>query len=107
MKQYIFFIFMSSILLFSPTFAGSPTDSRKTHRNSNIVGVVADDREASVEIREKLDEKGDVIKRSFNHPYYFTEAGLADLLSSVYYKGGENKKWCFGRMNYRISYLQL
>jgi len=106
MKQYIFLIFISSILLFSLTFAGSPTDSRKTHRNSNIVGVAADDREASVEIREKLDEKGDVIKRSFNHPYYFTEAGLADLLSSVYYKGGENITDKEEKMVFRKDELQ-
>ena len=106
MKQYIFLIFISSILLFSLTFAGSPTDSRKTHRNSNIVGVAADDREASVEIREKLDEKGDVIKRSFNHPYYFTEAGLADLLSSVYYKRGENITDKEEKMVFRKDELQ-
>ena len=106
MKQYIFLIFISSILLFSLTFAGSPTDSRKTHRNSNIIGVAADDREASVEIREKLDEKGDVIKRSFNHPYYFTEAGLADLLSSVYYKGGENITDKEEKMVFRKDELQ-
>ena len=106
MKQYIFLIFISSILLFSLTFAGSPTDSRKTHRNNNIVGVAADDGEASVEIREKLDEKGDVIKRSFNHPYYFTEAGLADLLSSVYYKGGENITDKEEKMVFRKDELQ-
>ncbi len=106
MKQYIFLIFISSILLFSLTFAGSPTDSRKTHRNSNMVGVAADDREASVEIREKLDEKGDVIKRSFNHPYYFTEAGLADFLSSVYYKGGENITDKEEKMVFRNDELQ-
>ena len=106
MKQYIFLIFIFSILLFSLTFAGSPTDSRKTHRNSNIVGVAADSREASVEIREKLDEKGDVIKRSFNHPYYFTEAGLADLLSSVYYKRGENITDKEEKMVFRKDELQ-
>ncbi len=106
MKQYIFLIFISSILLFSLTFAGSPTDSRKTHRNSNIIGVAADDREVSVEIREKLDEKGDVIKRSFNHPYYFTEAGLADLLASVYYKGGENITDKEEKMVFRKDELQ-
>jgi hypothetical protein len=89
MKQYIFLIFISSLLLFSLTFGYSSSHSKETHRKSNIVGVTVDDQDASVEIREKLDEEGNVIKRSFNHPYYFTEAGLADLLSSVYYKGGE------------------
>ena len=90
MKQYIFLIFISSLLLFSLTFGYSSSHSKETHSKSNIVGVTVDDQDASVEIREKLDEKGDVIKKSFNHPYYFTEAGLADLLSSVYYKRGEN-----------------
>ena len=90
MKLYIFLIFISSLLLSSLTFGGSPQNSRKTHKNSNIVGVTIDDRDASVEIREKHDKKGNVIKKSFNHPFHFTEAGLADLLSSVYYKVGEN-----------------
>ncbi|MGR3174650.1 MAG: hypothetical protein ACUZ8N_08645 [Candidatus Scalindua sp.] len=89
MKQYIPLIFISSLLLFSLTFDCSSSLSKETHRKSNIVGVTVDNQDASVEIREKLDEKGNVIKKSFNHPYYFTEAGLADLLSSVYYKGGE------------------
>ena len=90
MKLYIFLIFISSLLLSSLTFGGSPPNSRKTHKNSTIVGVTIDDRDASVEIREKHDKKGNVIKKSFNHPFHFTEAGLADLLSSVYYKVGEN-----------------
>ena len=89
MKQYIPLIFISSLLLFFLTFGCSPSHSKRTHRNSNIVGVTVDGQDASVEIREKLDEKGNVIKKSFNHPYYFTGAGLASLLSSVYYKGGE------------------
>ncbi len=87
MKQYIFLIFISSFLLFSLTFGCSSSHSKKTHRNSNIVGVTVNYQDASVEIREKLDEKGNVIKKSFNHPYHFIEAGLADILSSVYYKG--------------------
>jgi len=90
MKQYVFLIFISSFLLFSLTFGCSPSHSKRTHRNSNIAGVTVDDQDASVEIREKLDEQGNVIKKSFNHPYYFTEAGLADILSSVYYKESES-----------------
>ncbi|HDY69126.1 MAG: SHOCT domain-containing protein [Candidatus Scalindua sediminis] len=78
MKQYIFLIFISSLLLFSLTFGCSSSHPKKTH----------DHRDVSVELREKLDEKGNVIKKSFNHPYYFTGAGLAYMLSSVYYKGG-------------------
>ncbi len=71
------------------TFGCSYSHFTKTHRKSNIVGVTVDYQDASVEIREKLDGKGNIIQKSFNHPYYFTGAGLADLLSSVYYKGGE------------------
>ena len=89
MKQHVFLIFISSLLLFSLTFGCSSSHSRITHRKSNIVGVTVDDQDASVEIREKFDEKGNVIKKSFNHPYNFTEAGLADILSSVYYTRGE------------------
>jgi hypothetical protein len=89
MKQYIFLTFISSLLLFSLTFGCSPSHSKRTHRRSNIVGVTVDYQDASVVIREKLDEKGNVIKKSFNHPYYFTEVELADLLSSVYYKEGK------------------
>ncbi len=90
MKQYISLIFISSLLLFSLTFGYSSSHSKETHRKSNIVGVTVNGQNASVEIREKLDEKENVIKRNFNHPYNFTEAGLADLLSSVYYKAGKD-----------------
>ena len=89
MKQYIFLTFISSLLLFSLTFGCSPSHSKRTHRRSNIVGVTVDYQDASVVIREKRDKKGNVIKQSFNHPYYFTEAELAGFLSSVYYKEGE------------------
>ncbi len=100
MKQYIFLIFISSFLLFFLKFGCSPAHSKETHRKSNIVGVTVDDQDASVEIREELDEQGNVIKKNFNHPYYFTGAGLADLLSSVYYKGsgyitGKKEKMVF------------
>ncbi len=90
MKQYTFLIFISSLLLFSLTFGCTLSLSKRTHKKNNIVGVTVDDQDVSVDIRERLDEEGSVIKESFNHPYYFTEAGLADLLSSVYYKVGEN-----------------
>ena len=89
MKQYFFLIFISALLSFSLIFGCSPSHSKRTHRKSNIVGVTVDYQNASVEIREKLDGKGNVIKKSFNHPYHFTEAGLADILSSVYYKGSK------------------
>jgi hypothetical protein len=106
MKQYIFFIFISSLLLFSLTFGCSPSHSKRTHRKSNIVGVTVDYQDASVEIREKLDEKGNVIKKSFDHPYYFTESGLADILSSVYYKGGEYITGKREKMVFREDELQ-
>jgi hypothetical protein len=89
MKQYTFLIFISSLLLFSLTFGCTPSLSKRTHKKNNIVGVTVDDQDVSVEIREKLEEEGNVIKKSFNHPYSFTEARLANILSSVYYKGGE------------------
>ena len=89
MKQYTFLIFISSLLLFSLTFGCTLSLSKRTHKKNNIVGVTVDDQDVSVDIREKLDEEGNVIKKSFNHPYSFTEARLANILSSVYYKGGE------------------
>ncbi len=76
--------------MFSLTFGCYSSHSRKTHRNSKIAGVTVDNRDISVEIREKLDNKGEVIERGYNHPYNFIEAGLADILSSVYYKKGGN-----------------
>lgn len=97
---------MSSLLLLSLTSGCSSLHSRKTHRNSNIAGVTVDNRDASVEIREKLDEKGDVIKRSFNHPYHFIEAGLADILSSVYYKDGGDITDKAEKMVFRDEELQ-
>ncbi len=106
MKQHVFLIFISSLLLFSLTFGCSSSHSRITHRKSNIVGVTVDDQDASVEIREKFDEKGNVIKKSFNHPYNFTEAGLADLLSSVYYKRGEHITDKREKMVFREDELQ-
>ena len=106
MKQYISLIFISSLLLFFLIFGCSPSHSKRTHRRSNIVGVTVDGQDASVEIREKLDEKGNVIKKSFNHPYYFTEAELADLLSSVYYKGGKYITGKREKMVFREDELQ-
>ncbi|MBT3878454.1 MAG: SHOCT domain-containing protein [Candidatus Scalindua sp.] len=106
MKQYISLIFISSLLMFSLTFGCSPSHSRRTHRKSNIVGVTVDDQDASVEIREKLDDNGNVIKRGFNHPYYFTEVGLAYILSSVYYKGGAYTTGKREKMVFREDELQ-
>jgi hypothetical protein len=61
------------------------TFNKKIKKKSNIVGATVDDHNASVEIREELDEEGGVIKKNYNHPYYFTGSGLANILSSIYY----------------------
>ena len=65
MKQYTFLIFISLLLLFSLTFGCTPSLSKRTHKKNNIVGVTVDDQDVSVDIREKLDEEGNVIKKSF------------------------------------------
>jgi len=83
-KQYYLLKFISLLLLFSLVF-GCNTFNKKIKKTSNIVGATVDDHNASVEIREELDEKGDVIKKHYNHPYYFTGSGLANILSSIYY----------------------
>ncbi len=84
MKQYSSLKFISLFLLLSLVF-GCNTFNKKVYKKSNIVGATVNDHNASVEIREELDEKGDVIKKSYNHPYYFTGSGLANILSSIYY----------------------
>jgi hypothetical protein len=71
-------------LLLSLVF-GCNTFNKKIYKKSNIVGATVDDHNASVEIREELDEKGDIIKKNYNHPYYFTAGGLTNILSSIYY----------------------
>ncbi len=73
-------------LLFLMLFLAVGCLFNKTNRKSNIVGAVINDHETSVKIREELDENGQVIKKDFNHPYYFTETGLNNILSSIYYK---------------------
>ncbi len=73
-------------LLFLMIFLAVGCLFNKTYKKSNIVGAVIHDHETSVEIREQLDENGQVIKKNFNHPYYFTETGLHNILSSIYYK---------------------
>ncbi len=85
MKQYTLLKFISILLLLCLMF-GCNTFNKKIHKKSSIVGATVDDHNASVEIREELDEKGNVIKKNHNHPYYFTAGGLANILSSIYYK---------------------
>ncbi len=90
MKQYnlLKFIFLLLLLLL---VTGCYSYHKKTPRKSNIVGATVNDHNTSVEIREELDEKGNVIKKNYNHPYYFTAGGLANILSSIYYK---KKSFC-------------
>ncbi len=73
-------------LLFLMIFLAVGCLFNKTYRKSHIVGAVINDHETSVKIREQLDENGQAIKKDFNHPYYFTETGLNNILSSIYYK---------------------
>ncbi len=84
MKQYSSLKFVSLLLLLFLVF-GCNTYNKKVYKKSNIVGATVDDHNASVEIREELDVEGAVIKKNYNHPYYFTGGGLANILSSIYY----------------------
>jgi hypothetical protein len=97
MKQYISLKFIPLLLLFTLTFGCSLSLPKKTYRKSNIVGATINDQSASVEIREELDEQGNVIKKTFNHPYYFTGSGLANILSSIYYNQKSLIKGSTGR----------
>ena len=83
MKQYSL-KFISLLLLFSLVY-GCNTFNKKIYKKSNIVGATVNDHNTSVEIREELDEKGEVIKKNYNHPYYFTAGGLTNILSSIFY----------------------
>ncbi len=85
MKQYTLLKLISTLLLLCLVF-GCNTFNKKIHKKSSIVGATVDDHNASVEIREELDEEGNVIKKNYNHPYYFTAGGLANILSTIYYK---------------------
>jgi len=84
MKYYYFPKFISLLLLLS-LLTGCYTYNKKTTRKSNIVGATVNDHNTSVEIREELDENGNVIKKNYNHPYYFTAGGLTNILSSIFY----------------------
>ncbi len=86
MKHYTALKFVSLLLLITLTFGCSLSLPKKIHKKSSIVGATINNQIASVEIREELDEQGNVIKKDFNHPYYFTGSGLANILSSIYYK---------------------
>jgi len=111
MKHYTSLKFISLLLLVTLTFGCSLSLPKKIQKKSSIVGATINDQNTSVEIREELDEQGNVIKKNFNHPYYFTGAGLANILSSIYYKktstmslikGGAGKKKLFGQEELQV-----
>ena len=97
MNHYTSLKFVSLLLLITLTFGCSLSLPKKTYKKSSIVGATINDQNASVEIREELDEQGNVIKKNFNHPYYFTGSGLANILSSIYYKKKSLIKGSTGR----------
>ena len=97
MKHYTPLKFVSLLLLITLTFGCSLSLPKKIHKKSSIVGATINDQNASVEIREELDEQGNVIKKNFNHPYYFTGSGLANIFSSIYYKQKSLIKGSTGR----------
>ncbi|MDP6924924.1 MAG: SHOCT domain-containing protein [Candidatus Scalindua sp.] len=84
MKQYYLAKFISLLLLLS-LLTSCYSYNKKTPKKSNIVGATVNDHNTSVEIREELDENGNVIKKNYNHPYYFTAGGLTNILSSIFY----------------------
>jgi len=84
MKQYYLLKFICLLLLLS-LVTGCYSYNKKTPRKSNIVGATVNDHNTSVEIREELDGNGNVIKKDYNHPYYFTAGGLTNILSSIFY----------------------
>ena len=84
MKQYYLLKFICLLLLLS-LVTGCYSYNKKTPRKSNIVGATVNDHNTLVEIREELDGDGNVIKKDYNHPYYFTAGGLTNILSSIFY----------------------
>ncbi len=107
MKHYTALKFVSLFLLITLTFGCSLSLPKKIHKKSSIVGATINDQNTSVEIREELDEKGSVIEKNYNHPYYFTGSGLANILSSIYYKQKSLIKGSAGKMKlFRQEELQ-
>ncbi len=97
MKHYTALKFVSSLLLIILISGCTLLPAKKINKKSNIVGATINDQNASVEIREELDEQGNVIKKNFKHPYYFTGSGLANIFSSIYYKQRSLIKGSTGR----------
>ena len=111
MKYYTALKFVSLLLLITLTFGCSlslPKINKNIQKKSIIVGATIDDQNTSVEIREELDEQGNVIKKDLNHPYYFTGSGLANILSSIYYKQKSLIKGSTGKKKlFRPEELQI
>jgi len=111
MKHYTALKFVSLLLLITLTFGCSlslPKINKNIQKKRITVGATIDDQDTSVEIREELDEQGNVIKKDLNHPYYFTGSGLANILSSIYYKQKSLIKGSTGKKKlFRPEELQI
>jgi len=111
MKHYTALKFVTLLLLITLTFGCSlslPKINKNIQKKRIIVGATIDDQNTSVEIREELDEQGNVIKKDLNHPYYFTGSGLANILSSIYYKQKSLIKGSTGKKKlFRQEELQI
>ena len=107
MKQYYLLKFISLLLLLALA-TSCFSYNKKIPRKSNVVGATVNDNNTSVEIREELDEKGNVIKKNYNHPYYFTAGGLTNILSSIFYTqkslmlGAKGKKQLYQKAELQI-----
>ena len=67
MKHYTALKFVSLLLLITLTFGCSlslPKINKKIQKKSSIVGATINNQNASVEIREELDEQGNVDRKS-------------------------------------------
>lgn len=105
-SSYLKVIFLLLMIAVTVSCAATKLYKKGSSKKSNIVGAVIQDQETSIEIREEVDENGEIVKKGFSHPYYFTEKGLANILSSVYYK---ERGWVKGsgrRKLFRVEELQ-
>ncbi len=116
MKHYTALKFVSLLLLITLTFGCSlslpkiklPKINKNIQKKRIIVGTTINDQNTSVEKTELHDEQGNVIERNHNHPYYFTGSGLANILSSIYYKQKSIIKGSTGKKKlFRPEELQI
>ncbi|MDR4505643.1 MAG: SHOCT domain-containing protein [Candidatus Scalindua sp.] len=80
------YVCVKVVVLFMTIFLLAGCMFNKPVKKSNIVGATIQEQGISVELREELDENDTVIKKNFNHPYYFTNEGLNKILSSVFFR---------------------